>query len=199
MSGRFALVKSADAMARDFLPPEKRPAAYAYPPKPSARRYRGLGREERDLYDALAPDAPAEAAALVERLEEGEADFSDVLADPAAVRLFAAAFDDADEYELLWLVPAGETPPVPAGFHLLGFDVAYPICTELFSAVSDLFFFPLWHGADPGGRAYKAEFALLNKDGLFPDEKTAQAFLMRYAAGFSEPDLWVTAIYAEEA
>lgn len=198
MSARFALVKRADVMARDFLPPEKHPAAYGYPAKRARLRYRGLGRDELDLYDTLSPDASPEACRLIDSIEDGETDLSDVLSETASANLYASAFDDAEDYELLFLVTFDDDIEIPAGFRLLGYDVSYLPEDELFSAVSDLFFYPLWHGADPTGKAYAAEFALLNASGLFPDAKTAAAFRDKYASDFHEDGLFVTAVFAAE-
>ena len=197
MSARYALVKTREAMRRDFLPPEKQPAAYGYPSRRSPAPYRGLGREERDLYDVLSPDAPGEAEALVDQIEDGVRALSEVYSSLDATRLFASAFDDAEDYELLFLVPSGEAPEIPSGFRLIGYDVGYPTEEELFSAVSDLFFYPLWHGAAPARKEFSKEFAFLNDAGLFSDPKCASDFLAHYGAFFSEEDLLIIAVYAE--
>ena len=197
MSARFALVKSREAMRRDFLPPEKRPAAYGYPARRSPAPYRGPGREERDLYDVLSPDAPAEAEELIEKLEDGDVSPSEVFSSLARTRLFADAFDDAEDYEILYLVPEDEKSDAPAELSLIGYDVCYPPDEELFSAVSDLFYYPLWRGADSSGREFAREYALLNSCGLFSDEKSARDFLAHYREYFKDDCLLPVAVYAE--
>ena len=60
-------------MREEFVFPEKLPMAYAYPSKkPPKKLYRGLGREERDLFDPLAPALSPGGKELIAALEEGD-------------------------------------------------------------------------------------------------------------------------------
>ena len=141
--GRYALLKRYEIMRDEFVFPEKLPLAYAYPrKKPLPFVYRGLGREERDLYDPLADPLPEEAAALIGRLEEGTLSLPALWENREKTLLYASCFDGAEDYECLFAAPPEED--APEDLVLLGFDAGYAPEEELFSAVSDLFFFPLW-------------------------------------------------------
>lgn len=193
MTGRFALVKRYEFMREDYVFPEKLPFAYAYPGKaPPDRIYRGPGREERDLFDPLSDGLSPEAAFLVEKLEEGTLRPGEVFTDRDATLLFASAFARPGEYELLFLASPGQK--APEDLVLLGFDACYEPEEELFSALSDLFFFPLWR-PDPGGKEFLPEFRSLNGAGLFSDPEAAEAFIAHYAAFTGDGALIPLAVY----
>lgn len=191
--GRYALLKRYEIMREEFVFPEKLPLAYAYPrKKPLPFVYRGLGREERDLYDPLADPLPEEAAALIGRLEEGTLSLPALWEDREKTLLYASCFDGAEDYECLFAAPPEED--APEDLVLLGFDAGYAPEEELFSAVSDLFFFPLWQ-PDATGRAFSAEFRSLNENGLFRTPEEAGAFAARYETVFGDGALLPLAIY----
>ena len=193
MKGRFALVRRYEIMREEFVFPEKLPFAYAYPRRsPPDRVYRGLGREERDLYDPLSDGLSPEAALLIEKLEEGTLRPEEVFSDRETTLLFASAFEDAEEYELMYLASPGQE--APEDLALLGFDAGYEPEEELFSALSDLFFFPLWR-PDPGGKEFLREFRSLNGAGLFPDPEAVEAFIAHYAAFTGDGALVPLAVY----
>ena len=192
--GRFALLKRYEVMREEFVFPEKVPLAYAYPrKKPSPLIYRGLGREERDLYDPLTAPLPKDAAALIAQLEEGTLAFPDLLRDREMTLLYASAFDDAEDYECVFVAAPEES--APADLILLGYDVGYAPGEELFSAVSDLFFFPVWQ-PDTGGKAFLPEFRSLNENGLFRTPEEAGALCSRYEEAFGDGGLLVLAVYS---
>lgn len=199
MSSRFCVVKRFDVMYADFVPPERRPLAYAHPAKGKPRfRYLGLGREERDLYDTLSGDIDDAGEELIESLEDDLLSFEEIFSDEEETEYYASLFDDADAFEIMWLRDTGDSTPVPPGYVSLGYDVSYHPEGELFSAVADLFFFPVWHGADPSGKDFETEFASLNPNGLFSSPKSAEIFRAHYCSVFAESGLVVCEVFARQ-
>lgn len=196
---RFCVVKQFDAMYADFIPPERRPLAYAHPTKGKPKRiYLGMGREERDLYDTLAGDIDDAGEELIESLEDDLISFDEIFSDEEETENYASLFDDADAYEILWLRDTKDATPAPEGYVSLGYDVSYHLDRELFSAVCDLFFFPIWHGADPTGSEFEKEFAALNPNGLFDTQKNAEIFRAHYCQRFGESNLVICEVFKRQ-
>ena len=192
--GRYAILKRFEIMREEFVFPEKLPMAYAYPSKkPPKKLYRGLGREERDLFDPLAPALSPGGEELIAALEEGETPFSALWESREKTLLYAASFGDAEDYEIVYLASPDEK--APEDLLPLGFDAGYAPEEELFSAVSDLFFFPLWR-PDGGGKAFLREFESLNGNGLFSSPGEALALIHRYEETFGDDSLLPLAVYA---
>jgi len=190
MNGMYLIVRRYESQYRTFEAPEKRPLYYAHPRKGKpAGSYRGLGREVLDCYDDLIGDLSPEQESLLEELEE-ERPFASL----EEASLFLNAFEDAGVYEILWVAPAGEIYPGKGEF--LGFDAVLPPEQEPFSAVSDLFFFPVWQGADPTGHAFDTEFEKLNQNGLFSNEEEADAFISHYEKMFETDRLLCYGIWS---
>jgi len=184
MKGLYLIVRRYESQYRLFEAPEKRPLYYAHPRKGKpAYCYRGLGREVLDYYDDLIEELSPEQEELLERLEEEETPFKTL----EEAILFRDSFEDAQDYEILWVTSGKEACPDKGRF--LGFDVAIAPEQEPFSAVSDLFFFPLWHGADPTGHGFDEEFAGLNENGLFASSEAADSFIEHYRELFREDEL----------
>ena len=192
--GRYALLKRYEIMRDEFVFPEKLPLAYAYPRKrPLPVVYRGIGREERDLYDSLSENMPKEAGALIRGLEEGSVSFPFLWNDRGKTLLYASAFHDAEDYECIFIATHEED--APAGLVFLGYDAGYPPEEELFSAVSDLFFFPVWL-PDASGDSFLAAFRSLNENGLFRNTEAAESFAASYKRVFGDDALIPMAVYA---
>jgi len=191
--GRYAILKRYEVMRETFVFPEKIPLAYAYPrKKPLPLIYRGLGREERDLYDPLADRISEASALLIDGLEEGSLSLHDLWQDREKTLSYASAFDGEEDYECVFV--AGRDEIVPDDLVLLGYDAGYAPEEELFSAVSDLFFFPVWH-PDASGRAFLGEFRSLNENGLFGSFEEALAFTARYGEAFGDNDVIPLAVF----
>ena len=87
------------------------------------------------------------------------------------------------------------TESAPAGLVFLGYDAGYPPEEELFSAVSDLFFFPVWL-PDASGDSFLAAFRSLNENGLFRNTEAAESFAASYKRVFGDDALIPMAVYA---
>jgi len=194
MKGLYLIVRRYESQYRLFEAPEKRPLYYAHPRKGKPKiSYHGLGREVLDYYDDLIEDLTPAQEDLLEHMEENEGPFESL----EDARLFLDAFEDAASFEILWVASVGENCPDKGEF--LGYDVALPPEQEPFSAISDLFFFPLWQGADPTGHEFDTEFGQLNDHGLFKTAEEANSFTAHYEAAFQTDGLGCYGIWLADS
>lgn len=207
LTQRYCVVKKFTAQYNQFLK-EKRSSAgfYAHPRKSTPRKdiriYLGLGREERDIYDEPGAGLSDEEEKLLELIEEDQYTADKIKSDREFAEKYNDLFEDAKDYELIFARikdtgTDGASEKVPANMQFIGYDVTFDLNTELFSAISDSMFFPVWKGCDPDGTAFAESYKKLNKYGLFDNTESAGEFMKLYGSyGWSEKgDFYITEIW----
>lgn len=161
-SSQFCIVKKYRVLheeARKRLEATENPP-YALPAAgKTAREYRGIDRDPL----SFTPD-----------------DFHEY-PEQRAIAYFAS-LPEKEDLDLLFVRVSGHSDRIPEGFTLLGYDATYPVgeYSDGFSVIGDCMFLGRWHGCDPAGTEFEAEFHALNQNGLFDTAEETYRYMIHY-------------------
>ena len=181
---QFMTVKKYDVLYAEELPNfQKNPAdIYGLPFTDTPKKpYHGAGRNGLLVgRDAVRDDLTLAETELALKIDEDHTNEILIIGEQTALT-YLNLFRDADRYELIYVRNSGEQHEIPEGYQFIGYDVTYPPGYDGgFSIICDCMFICQWHGCDPEGTLFAADFAKLNENGLFDTWQDAHDYMVRY-------------------
>lgn len=182
-SAMFVTAQKYDVLYKKALPRfANAPRVYGLPCyEEPLHVYLGTDRDGLDFCDRLKTELSYEQTEIALKLYE---DFSygyELMTGEETALQFLSSFEEAENYELIWVRNHGCTDAVPVGYELLGYDVSYlPDYGGSFSMICDAMFICRHHGCDPEGTLFADDFAKLNEKGLFDTWQEAYDYMVKY-------------------
>ena len=156
---------------------------YALPfGKTPVKIYRGTDREGLSEYaDGIKEALTDKEKALLERMNDWNADGHSRLLSKSDAELFLGLFHDKKNYEIIHTRVAGSAEEYPLEYDFLGYDICYEVeCWGAFSIIGDCMFICRWHGCDEEGTLFREDFDKLNENGLFDSFEDAYGYMVKY-------------------
>ncbi|MCP4362790.1 MAG: hypothetical protein GY796_32700 [Chloroflexi bacterium] len=190
----YLVSKQFSELYRDYQNPlPKGISIYSVPnlngnPENIEKHYHGIGRETLlpwlPIFDVPANNSDSsyiekEAGFGLNVLEElGRAKDSFIHSLEDALQVYSL-IAEKEKWEIIWAKILDEQNSPPDDSYLLGYEPSW-FFGDHFSPICDTMFFPLWHGTDIAGEAFKSYHEILNEQGLFDTPENAQSFLEHY-------------------
>ena len=180
----FSTVKKYDVLYSEELPRFKKTSRniYALPYYEQPQKiYNGTGRMGLDLADKYKKKLSNEQKLIVKKIFNNASFPNQLMQEESSALQYIELFEEAINFELIWLRNSGLNDEIPDGYDFIGYDVSYPSgYSGSFSIVCDCMFICRWHGCDEAGNFFRSDFEKLNTNGLFDSWQDAYDYMVKY-------------------
>lgn len=174
--------------------------AIPYNEKPS-KVYNGADRQGLDVTSKTKKQLSNDEKQILDKFYKNVYYADELMESEDTALCFLNLFEEAENYDLLWVKSTYSKDSVPNGYKFIGYDITYiPDFSGAFSIICDCMFLPRWHGFDDEGTLFIPDFYKLNNDGLFNTKEDAYSYMIKYLSeDWSERgDYCILEIYRKE-
>ncbi len=181
---QFATVKKYDVLYKEELPRFQKASLdiYGLPfadvPK---KTYCGPGRMGLDLTDNHKLLLSSAQKDLIDQIQNDYYFADTLMLNESTALQYINLYENADDYELIWLRSIGSKTQIPTEYKFVGYDISCPADYQgAFSIICDCMFNCRWHGCDEQGTLFATDYDKLNENGLFDEWQDAYNYMVKY-------------------